>query len=1419
MGKRKNKLISTALATSIVITSGITSVVSAQGNEDINKVIESINSTIKSKSQLELKMGFDIAPDINTKTEAMVSIIVELKEDPIALATYKDNKNKLSKSLAQNKVKQSKEKFKSDIDKIQKNSKSKSKIEFGYEYDTVFNGIEMSLPGTEVEKLLQSDQVKAIYNNSEVKLDLPNENQKSKNTNESIAPFMHDSINDIGVDKLHEEGITGKGIKVGVLDTGIDYNHPDLDSNYKGSREKGKQMDEVKGWDFVDNDSDPMETTRKDWTESGQPEYNLYTGSSYYTSHGTHVSGTIAGNGESKGEYAITGVAPEADLYGYRVLGPYGSGATAGIVAAIDKAVKDGMDVINLSLGSNGANPYSPLTIACNNSMLAGVTTVLANGNTGPGVSTLGTPAVSPLSISVGASTTAITLDLYDMTMGKTKVEGQTLAKTFDSSMQDFENIEVVDCGLGKTTDFDGKNIEGKIAFIQRGELSFNEKLMNAKNAGAKYAIVYNNVDGEIPHYLGESTSFIPSIALSKEEGENLKKELEKGNSELSLKVTGETKTEKDLLGDFSSRGPAPDSYEIKPDISAPGVNIFSTYPEFINDTDENKEDYTSAYARISGTSMAAPHIAGVAALIQQENKDYDPFDTKLALMNTADDLKLDYGVNEVGAGRVDAYNAVKSEISIINTQTSKTLNPETVEAVDINHETGSISFGKVLVDGETLNLKDELIIKNNSNKTQTFDVSVEYVAPSKSHGGLDANKNGVKLEVKERALASRNSETKLGVNLIVPKDAEQGLYQGYINLVNTRNEKEKYQIPFSVKTSTPGINPILLDRKSMMNDEVNIDYADGYAGLHSILSFRSKMERVDLVIKDGDSKELVGYLGGFDTKDIPTDVMLMMEFIVNQWASVYPYKDGKIQPYRVALGEGFYTVEMIGKGIDGKTYISGEEFVIDNTPVKNTFKLKGKEIGDNDIIEIKEELLTEQEDLQGVKHKAVWVDGNLYDSTIDLLLEKGEKDIPLLGTNINQALNQVLYRVNGSPFIDGSFRVDEKGNYKFGITREDTEQYGYESLGMELYDMAHVKDFKLSDPEFIVIKEGEPYAKISTNKTEVSKNEELTLSISLNNIKDIKSGKFEFYMDSEYEVSNVKLKDEYKDNYEVDHKVYKGEYNTTLLEVNLNNNGDSNYINDSTNILDITLKLKDDTNPIMGGSALSNKNISLVDKNDKKIKVVASNKARVMANSKSKLGGTVSAQGLRTFATDILNPEKHKIQATLKDSKGNEYEIKLNEAQYSYQNGVIEIEAKNLPLTDEYFELVMEVPGHFQEKFYFKPSKEVDGKRVSKYTSLTPGLIADNIAGDVNNDDVIDINDAKEIAKQYNKKYVNANLALDLTQDGVVNNEDMYFVVENFGMLNPYTDKNIKPEGSKEELQKILNDINYQKPDTNPWD
>ncbi|MBO9130390.1 S8 family serine peptidase [Bacillus sp. 165] len=256
------------------------------------------------------RQGLQGFEENDLKSDKEISVIVEFKSKPgkaaVLDAAWKGKS--LTEAQAKKKIEEEHTAFQNDVKKILPTSQKSKKSEHSITrvYKTAYNGVSMKLPANEVEKLLQSAVVKALYKNVTVTVE---PSPKTDSATEQGSPNMMESVPCLGIDKLHKEGYTEKGVKVAVIDTGIDYNHPDLKEAFKG------------GYDFVDNDSDPMETTYEDWEKSGQPKFNEY-GVPFYTSHGTHVSGTVAGQGENSDGLSVTGVAPDANLYVYRVLGP-----------------------------------------------------------------------------------------------------------------------------------------------------------------------------------------------------------------------------------------------------------------------------------------------------------------------------------------------------------------------------------------------------------------------------------------------------------------------------------------------------------------------------------------------------------------------------------------------------------------------------------------------------------------------------------------------------------------------------------------------------------------------------------------------------------------------------------------------------------------------------------------------------------------------------------------------------------------------------------------------------------------------------------------------------------------------------------------------------------------------------------------
>ncbi|MFD2446779.1 S8 family serine peptidase [Bacillus sp. CGMCC 1.16607] len=513
-------------------------------------------------------------------------------------------------------------------------------LKLRYIFSEVLKGFSVKGPTEQIEKLRRQTEVLDIS---------PIQTYKVEST-ESIKLIGGERIR--GYYDQHNNRLTGKGVTVGVIDTGVDYSHPDLRRNYGG------------GHDLVDGDKDPMETT----SAQGEP-----------TLHGTHVAGVIAANGKMKG------VAPEAKIIAYRALGPGGSGTTEQVLAAIEQAVKDKVDIVNLSLGNNVNGPDLPISLALNKLTEKGIVAVTSSGNSGPNKWTVGSPGTAAKAISVGASTPILKVPyiLIEGTRGKIKLEPMIGG---DKWIKD-RSQEMALGGIGLKVQL--KNVKGKIVLIKRGKITFTEKAINAVRAGAAGVIIYNNTSGDFIGNLQVDVG-IPVASISKKAGNQIEQQIKRGQHH--MKIIEEE--EQDVLAAFSSRGPVTRTWEIKPDVLAPGVAIHSTVP--------------GGYLSLQGTSMAAPHVAGACALIKQAHPDWSPEQIKAALMNSA--LPLEKSTNEwyrtfeQGAGRIQIEEAINSE-SIISP--------------------GSLQFGKFQVNDQHHSHRSRLKIENVSQKTvfYSFDV------------------------------------------------------------------------------------------------------------------------------------------------------------------------------------------------------------------------------------------------------------------------------------------------------------------------------------------------------------------------------------------------------------------------------------------------------------------------------------------------------------------------------------------------------------------------------------------------------------------------------------------------------------------------------------------------------------------------
>jgi len=480
----------------------------------------------------------------------------------------------------------------------------------------------------------------------------------------------------IGAEFPKQLGFTGDGIRIGVIDTGINLEHPDFFNSDQLSRF-------LKGYDFVDNDSIPQDTN----------------------GHGTQVTGIIAADGQ------LIGIAPKVEIFSYRVSSDGESVPSDLIIKAINRAIEDRVDIINISLGVNMT--HAKIDNAVNNAIDHGIVVVAAAGNSGPDKSTIGSPARNPNVITVGA-----TYNNRDSSMVSTLQVGekqfQVLPMLGTDVISDPISTDIIFGKYSRENDFDGVDVRGKIVLAERGGetpdeiVFFSDKEIFASKNGAKGLVVYNNQPGmffgELIHeYVNEDYyPSIPTVSMTREEGLELKKILESETS-----ATLDVFNHPDFIAMFSSRGPVSPFYQ-KPDLVAPGV--------FVNTT-----SLKNFYNITSGTSYAAPHVSGAIALLLEKNPDLTPHEIKSILITTSDVItdqyKKEFEFDAGGAGRIDLKKAFNSELIFDPPKLIFNLSGQEIlerQVIEMNAFGDSINIQKVEFSGED-NVEFDYEVKESS--------------------------------------------------------------------------------------------------------------------------------------------------------------------------------------------------------------------------------------------------------------------------------------------------------------------------------------------------------------------------------------------------------------------------------------------------------------------------------------------------------------------------------------------------------------------------------------------------------------------------------------------------------------------------------------------------------------------------------
>jgi len=513
-----------------------------------------------------------------------------------------------------------------------------------YTYTTLFSGFSVLASSSEISKISQLAGVKAVYPVRSYAV--------PKDTTSALVPQDATSNVQVGASVAQNElGLTGQGVKVGIIDSGLDFNHPAF---------KGRV---VAQYDFVGDDynsdgSSPM------FNPVTKPKSSAQNCASDTTKgyHGTHVAGIVAAN-----DATVRGVAPLASLGIYKIFGCEGSTNDDVIIAALERATSDGMQVVNLSLGNFGSYGDGPDSQAVTNAYKKGMVVVVAAGNDGSeGPLGPGYLASAPDAISVASfENTSQVLDYFAAGGRNVGFLAADDGGTLPSSVR----LPLARTGTPASTDdacaaLPANSLNGQAVLIRRGSCSFYQKALSAQNAGAAFVVLYNRENGLIsPSVKGTTPITIPVVFVDKPDGEALDASLQAGP--VTLNYAGLVKAfanpKGNLLSDFSSYGPAAD-LSFKPDIGAPGGQIYSTLPV-----------KSGSYGTLSGTSMAAPHIAGLAALMLQANPSLTPDQIRARLQNTAvpqlysgaPQLRLLDAIQRQGAGMANVVAAIQSDVVV----------------------------------------------------------------------------------------------------------------------------------------------------------------------------------------------------------------------------------------------------------------------------------------------------------------------------------------------------------------------------------------------------------------------------------------------------------------------------------------------------------------------------------------------------------------------------------------------------------------------------------------------------------------------------------------------------------------------------------------------------------------------------------
>jgi subtilisin family serine protease len=628
------------------------------------------------------------------------------------------------------------------------------------EYDVSLNAVAVQLNGTRLQTIAAAPMVERVQYNA---LYHPTLSESHKIINASGAWAAAGGRSNAGA-----------GIKIGDIDTGIDETHPFFDPtgfSYPPGFPKCDAADSAthKEDQACEHVTPKVIVAKVFYNKARKSGFDAEA----IQDHGTHTAGIAAG---VTGKTAVvegvsiddmSGIAPGAWLGNYNVFpGDVLNARSEDILNAVDEAIEDGMDVLNLSLGGGYRGNNDLLAIGLDNAVEAGVVVAVAAGNSGPGAGTLQSPGRARNIITVGGSTN-------QHFVGQPFTYPAGGGTTIGAAVGDFDPLPAGSYELFDTHSNGCASVpagaSGKLAIIDRGVCTFSQKVANAKAAGAVGVVIINNVAGD-PIAMARTEGFdddIPAVMIGKNEGAALRAS---GATTASVVETFQefiTPENADIAYGSSGQGPTRVDLAVKPDVTSVAVNVLSS----ISCVGAEECSGDDAWAFFTGTSMATPHIAGSAAvLLDLSNKGWSPARVKSALVNRAELVVKDAatGLHDVGP---TLQGGGRENLSVAADATTW-MDPV------------SASFGRVTVGHPT---SATITLFNPTGSDQTFAVSKLKFTPSDfggtvpliwNAGTITAGDN--RITVPASVTVPANGSTTLTVSVSAP----QGMtVQGWVNL------------------------------------------------------------------------------------------------------------------------------------------------------------------------------------------------------------------------------------------------------------------------------------------------------------------------------------------------------------------------------------------------------------------------------------------------------------------------------------------------------------------------------------------------------------------------------------------------------------------------------------------------------------